>query len=74
MDAKTIGQLNRIYAAVEMLSNEEGQDQTLVIEMSQQMLNDLIENGRINEMNTYIRRYADIFDSQEDADEFAAGI
>lgn len=74
MDKQILDQLNRIYATVDALSNEESQDRTLVLQMSQAMLNDLIESGQIEPIANYIRKYNDIFDSAEDADEFAAMI
>jgi hypothetical protein len=67
-------QLNRIYFAVEYLANLEGQDQGLVIEMSQAMLNDLIEGRGLVPMLEYIKRYCDVIDGPEDAERIAADI
>lgn len=53
----TSAQLNRIYCAVDYMSNLEGQDHTLVIEMSQAMLNDVIE-GRNLSVTGNIGRFA----------------
>jgi hypothetical protein len=69
-----MAELSRVYAAVDYLSGLEGQDTALTSEMSQAMLNDLIEHGQLNPMNTYIRRYCDVVDSPEEADEIAADI
>lgn len=66
--------LNRIYAAVETLDQLEGQDKGLVIEMSQRMLDDVIEGRGLAEMVTYVKRYCDVIDSAEEAREIAAGI
>jgi hypothetical protein len=65
-------QLNRIYAAVEYVADLEGQDRSLVIEMSQAMLNDVIEGGELAPMVDYIRRFCDVLDSAEDAERIAA--
>lgn len=66
--------LNRIYAAVDYLSNLEGQDSTLVIEMSQQMISDLINRGEISSMFHYVKHYCDVYDSEEMAIEIASNI
>jgi hypothetical protein len=65
-------QLNRIYAAVEYVADLEGQDRSLVIEMSQAMLNVVIEGGELAPMVDYIRRFCDVLDSAEDAERIAA--
>ena len=67
-------QLNRIYAAVEYVANLEGQDRSLVIEMSQTMLDDLIERGELYPMVNYIRRFCDVIDGPADAERIAADI
>lgn len=67
-------QLNRVYAAVDHLTELEGQDRSLVIEMSQAMLNDLIETEQLKPMREYVRRYCDVAGSAEEADEIAAEI
>lgn len=66
--------LNRIYAAVDYLSNLESQDTMLTLEMSQQMISDLIETGEIKPMIDYINRYCDVIDGPEDAERIAADI
>jgi hypothetical protein len=66
--------LNRIYAAVDHLANLEGQDTMLTLDMSQAMINDLINDGQLADMATYIRRYCDVLDSPAEADEIAADI
>lgn len=62
-----MGTLNLIYKAVDFLTEIEGQDRTLVIEMSQAMLNDYINSGEIKPLIEYIKRYCDVLDSPEDA-------
>jgi hypothetical protein len=66
--------LNRIYAAVDYVSNLENQDEGLIIEMSQQMLSDLINNGEIKPMIEYVNRYCDVTDSPDDAQRIAEDI
>ena len=70
----TTEQLNRIYAAVEYMTNLDGQDRTLVIEMSQAMLNDLIEGRDLAPMAEYVGRFCDVADSADDAERIAADI
>lgn len=67
-------QLNRIYQAVDYMTNLDGQDHTLVIEMSQAMLNDLLEGRDLAPMVEYVRRFCDVLDSPEDAEQIAADI
>jgi hypothetical protein len=64
-------QLNRIFYAVDYMSNLEGQDRTLVIEMSQAMLNDVIEGHGLMPMASYVKRYCDVIDSEADAERIA---
>ena len=66
--------LNRIYAAVDYISNLEGQDTNLVLEMSQAMINDLINDGDIKPMIEYVNRYCDVSDSPEMTQEIADDI
>lgn len=73
-NAPTTTQLNRIYFAVEYIANLEGQDRSLVIEMSQAMLNDVIEGRGLSPMIEYVRRYCDVLDSPADAERIAADI
>ena len=70
----SIDVLNRIYSAVDYMSNLEGQDRTMVIEMSQFMLNDVIESGNLRPMVEYVKMFCDVLDSPEDAEEIAADI
>lgn len=74
MDASTVSVLNRIYAAIEHMMELEGQDPTLVIEMSQAMINDAIETGDILPMIDYVKRYCDVIDGPEDAERISADI
>jgi hypothetical protein len=70
----TATQLNQIYWAVDQMANLENQDQTLVIDMSLAMLNDLIEGSGLKPMLDYVRKYCDVIDSAEDAERIAADI
>jgi hypothetical protein len=67
--------LNQIYAAVDYLGFElEGQDKSLVIEMSQAMLNDVIEGRGLSPVVDYVKRYCDVIDSADDAECIAGEI
>jgi hypothetical protein len=74
MDEATRVQLARIYATVDALTELEGQDRTMVIEMSQDMISDLIDNGTIAPLADYIAHYCDVIDSREEAEQLAASI
>jgi hypothetical protein len=65
--------LERIHATVAAVSELEGQDEGLVIEMSQAMLSDLIA-GELGEIADYIAHYCDVLDSPDEAREIAAGV
>jgi hypothetical protein len=67
-------QLNRVFFAVEFMANLEGQDKTLVIEMSQAMLNDVIEGHGLKPLVSYVKRYCDVLDSEDDAERIAGEI
>jgi len=66
--------LNRIYAAVDYVSNLDGQDTELVLDMSQQMLSDLINTGSIKPMIEYVKRYCDVIDGPDDIQRIADDI
>jgi transcription initiation factor TFIIIB Brf1 subunit/transcription initiation factor TFIIB len=70
----TTAQLNQIYWAVDYIADLEDQDQTLVIEMAQAMLNDLIEGHDLKPMIDYVKRYCDVIGSAEEAEQLAADI
>lgn len=70
-DAAVTTQLNRIFYAVEYMAGLEGQDPQLVIEMSQAMLNDVIEGHGLMPMVSYVKRYCDVIDSEADAERVA---
>lgn len=74
MDAATRDQLNRIYAAVDAISQLEGQDQGLVIDMSQAMLDTVINGEPLPPMLELVKRYCDVIDGPEDAERIAADI
>lgn len=66
--------LNRVYWAVAYMTELDGQDRSLVIEMSQAMLNDVIERGQLAPMLDYVARYCDVIDGPGDAERIAAEI
>ena len=66
--------LNRIYASVDYMSNLDGQDQVMVLEMSQQMISDLINDGDIRPMIEYVKRFCDVIDGPADAEQIADDI
>jgi hypothetical protein len=65
--AAVTAQLNRLYYLVDHMANLEGQDQTLVIEMSQTMLSAVIED-RLGPLVEYVKHYCDVIDSEADAE------
>lgn len=67
-------QLTRIYWAIEYMTNLEGQDHTLVIEMSQEMLSDVIDGRGLAPMVEYVKRFCDVLDGPADAERIAAEI
>ena len=66
--------LNRVFYAVDYVADLEGQDPVLVIEMSQAMLNDLIEGRGLKPMAEYVKRYCDVIESDADAERIAGEI
>jgi hypothetical protein len=74
MDSNTLALLNRIYAAVDYMMELENQDRPMVVEMSQAMLNDVIETGELRPMLDYVKRYCDVIDGPDDAERIAADI
>jgi len=72
--AATTTLLNRIFYAVDYMSNLDGQDPALVIEMSQDMLNDVIEGRGLKPLVEYVKRYCDVTDSDADAERIAGEI
>jgi hypothetical protein len=69
-----VEKLQRVYAAVDYLRELEGQDLGYLVDMSQEMLNDLIESGDLKPMLIYVRRYCDVIDGPDDATRIAADI
>jgi hypothetical protein len=66
--------LNRMFYAVDYMADLEGQDPVLVIEMSQAMLNDLIEGRGLKPMAEYVKRYCDVIESDADAERIAGDL
>jgi len=74
-DLATItSQLHRIFAAVDYMSDLEGQDKSLVVEMSQAMLSDVTYGDGLKPLVEYVRRYCDVIDSAADAERIASEI
>lgn len=74
-DPTTTELIQRVYAAVDFfMTNLESQDSVLTIEMSQAMLNDIIETGAIKPMIDYVRRYCDCADSEDEIFDIAESI
>ncbi len=70
--AEVRASLAKIEAAVEYMAFElEGQDQSLVIEMSQNMLNAVIDGVALKPMVDYVKRYCDVIDSAAEAERIA---
>jgi hypothetical protein len=69
-----MAELSRILSAVDYLSDLEGQCRSMVTEMSQAMLTDVIEGRGLQPMAEYIGHYCDVLDSPADADRIAAEI
>ena len=66
--------LQRIYYAVDYVSQLDGQDPVLVIEMSQSLLNAVIEGEPLPPVLDVVSRYCDVLDGPEDAERIAADI
>ena len=61
--------IQKIYAAVDYMSGLEGQDKQLTLDMSQAMLNDVIELGHLKPMIEYVNYYCDVIDFEHDGAE-----
>lgn len=61
-----IEQILDIIHAVDTLTEIEGQDRSMVLDMSQAMLTDLAETGSLRIMEEYAARYVDVADGPED--------
>jgi hypothetical protein len=60
-------QLQRIYSTIDYLSNLEGQDMTLVVELNLCMINAVIEGDTMVSTLELVKRYCDVIDSEADA-------
>lgn len=60
-------EIKRAMYAVDVLLNIEAQDRTLVLEMSQTMLDDLVDNGALHAMS-YYSHFIDCTDSKDETD------
>ena len=65
--SQPIESLNRIYAAVDYMTNLECQDTMMIVEMSQSMIDDLIVKGALRPMVEYVKMYCDVIDGPDDA-------
>lgn len=67
-------ELKRLYAAVDYLTQFEGQDRSLVIEMTLEMLGDLIDGREPRPLDKLVGRYCDVADNRADVERFTAEI
>jgi hypothetical protein len=72
--AATNAELGTINAAITVLCNLEGQNRTLVCEMAQAMLGDLIDMGRLESASYYVTHYCSVLDGPADAIPIVAAI
>lgn len=61
-------ELSKIRTALEVFADAEGQDVVLTIEMVGEMLSDLLNDGRLDSLPAYVRRYCTVADSDGDED------
>ena len=62
-----IQSLQTVYRAADFLRDLEGQDISLILEMSQAMINDLIETGEFQRtLEEYVRHYCDCYESEDE--------
>lgn len=70
--------LSKIYNAVEYMSSDEmrdnGQDSLLVLDMSQDMLADLLDQGQLRPTLDYVRNFCDVADGPDDLARMAGEI
>lgn len=74
MDDATRSQLQRVWNAAEYMAGLENQDRDMVVEMTQDMLADVIETGRLRPTADYVGRYCDVIDGPDDVDAHAVAI
>lgn len=67
-------QLKTIQAAITVMADLVGQNHTLVLEMAQRMLADLLDHGELQMLDAYVRRYCDVIDDPEGAAPIVAEI
>lgn len=70
----TVAQLRRICWAVDHLAGIENQTRSLTLDMSQQMLADIIEGRGVAPVVDYVKRYCDVIDGSDGAERIAAEI
>lgn len=67
-----LADLRLIYATVDKLTEIENRDDSMLLEMTQAMINDLIETGSIRPVADYIAHYT--YMTREECDILAAQI
>lgn len=60
--------------AAEYLVSLENQDRQMIVEMTIDMIDDILRDGQLRPTSAYIRRYCDVVDGPEGADRIAAVI
>ena len=68
--------IRTVQASITVLADLEGQDHTLVLEMAQRMLADILDPDRreLLPLSKYVRHYCDVIDGPDDADPIVADI
>jgi hypothetical protein len=74
VDEATRAQLELIYAAVDRMSDLDGQDKGMIIEMALKMLGDVTDGPGLAPTLDYVKHYCDVIDSPADAERIAAEI
>jgi len=78
MDDTTRAALVLIREAADYLASLEGQDHTLIVEMTGDMLGELLaaesDLEQVPDIAAYVRRYCDVIDGPADADRIASAI
>lgn len=76
LDPQATAALKTMQAAITVLADLEGQDHTLVLEMAQDMLNDILNHeGQLSfSLDFYVRRYCDLLDGPDDVAPIVASI
>lgn len=73
MDTQTRQSLHKMDNAIYVLSDEAGQDRTLVLDMSLAMIADMIATGDLKPMSEYAR-FIDCVDNDQERDALIASM